>query len=139
MCSSAYHYAHRAYIETLLNFGTDTKQGELTASFWHEDTAGHFDDLTADNVGFTTRRLLGRWRNVIPLMGRVHADLFTQPRMMIDGVDVHIKLTRSPATFVSCDLLLKLTVKHPPTSKSKLIQSRCLCEKSHLRIRVVWE
>ena len=32
-------------------------------------------------------------------MGRLHTDLFTQPRIMIDGVDVHIKFTRSPSTF----------------------------------------
>ena len=54
VCSSDYHYAHRAYIETLLNFGTDTKKGELTAAFWHEDTAGHFEDLANANVGFST-------------------------------------------------------------------------------------
>ena len=53
--SSDYHYAYRAYVETLLNFGTNTKQGELTMSFWHKDTSGHFNDLTAENVGFTTR------------------------------------------------------------------------------------
>ena len=26
VCSSDYHYAHRAYVETLLNFGPDTKK-----------------------------------------------------------------------------------------------------------------
>ena len=54
VCSSDYHYAHRAYVETLLNFGTDTKKGELTAAFWHEDTAGHFEELVDANVGFAT-------------------------------------------------------------------------------------
>ena len=99
VCSSDYHYAHRAYVETLLSFGSDTKQGELSASFWHEDTPGHFDALNANNVGFNTRRLIGQNRHVISLMGRVHADLFTQPRLMIDGVNVHLKLTRSPSSF----------------------------------------
>ena len=33
VCSSDYHYAHRAYVETLLNFGRDTKKGELMAAF----------------------------------------------------------------------------------------------------------
>ena len=45
VCSSDYHYAHRAYVETFLNFVTNTKKGELTAAFWHEDTAGHFEEF----------------------------------------------------------------------------------------------
>ena len=106
VCSSDYHYAHRAYVETLLNFRPDTKKGELTASFWHEDTAGHFDDLTADNVGFTTRCQLARWRNVIPLMGRVHADLFTQPRIMIDGVGGCTYQTYALAMYLTCIKIL---------------------------------
>ena len=76
----------------LLNFGTNTEKGELMATFWHEDTAGHFEDLADTNAGFTTRCQLPMDRNTIPLMGRVHTDLFTQPRIMIDGVNVHIKL-----------------------------------------------
>ena len=99
MCSSDYHYAHRAYVETLLNFGWDTKHGELTACFWHEDTPGRFEELAEANRGFAVRRQIGRERRVIPLMGRIHGDIFAQPRMMIDGVDVHIKLTCSPAKF----------------------------------------
>ena len=43
--------------------------------------------------------LLSVNRNAIRLMGRVHTDLFTQPRIMIDGVNVHVKLTQSPAAF----------------------------------------
>ena len=75
------------------------KKGELTASLWHEDTPGHFEDLNAENAGFTTRRQLGQQGRTIALMGRVQADLFNQSRIMIDGVDIHIKLTCSPATF----------------------------------------
>ena len=71
----------------------------MTASFWYEDTAGSFHALTDENAGFTIQRLFGQWGNTIPLMGRVHADLFNQQRIMIDGVDIHIKLTRSPAAF----------------------------------------
>ena len=77
----------------------ETKKGELTAAFWHEDTADHFEDIANANVGFTTRRQLSENRNAMPLMGHAHADLFTQPRIMIDGVNVHVKLTCSPAVF----------------------------------------
>ena len=43
VCSSNYHYVHKAYIEILLTFSTDTKKGELTAAFWYEDTPNHSD------------------------------------------------------------------------------------------------
>ena len=33
----------------------------------------------------------------ILLMAQVHSDLFMQSQFMIDGVNVHVKLTRSPA------------------------------------------
>ena len=99
VCSSDHHYAHRAYLESLLNFGPDTKNGELSASLWHEDTPEHFEALNAENAGFTTRRQLGQQGRTIGLMGRVYADLFNQSRIMIDGVDIHIKLTWSSDAF----------------------------------------
>ena len=120
VCSSDYHYAHRAYVETLLNFGTDTKKGELTASFWHEDTAANFDLLTDENVGFTTRRRLGELGANISLMGKVHADFFNQSRILVDGVDMHIKLTRSPAAFCLMRSDAEVDGGAPPNFKIKI-------------------
>ena len=88
----------------------------MTAYLWHEDTPGNFDALDGNNLGFTTRR----WRAVIPLMGRVHADLFTQPRIMIDGVDVHIKLTCSPAAFCTKRAAYNINEAPPPDYKIKI-------------------
>ena len=62
VCYRNYHYAHRSYIETILNFVTDMKKRELTAALWHEDTACHFEDLAYKNVGFATRRQLSMTR-----------------------------------------------------------------------------
>ena len=53
-------------------------------------------------------------------MGRTHADLFTQPRMMIDGVDVHIKLTRSPSTFCLMRSAAEIDGAAPPDFKIKI-------------------
>ena len=52
VCLSDYHYAHRACIEMLLNFGVDMKKGELMAAFWYEDTPNQFDVLNDANAGF---------------------------------------------------------------------------------------
>ena len=45
VCSSDYHYVHRAHIETLLNFGVDMKKGKLMTDFLYEDTRNQFDVL----------------------------------------------------------------------------------------------
>ena len=97
MCSSDYHYAHRAHIETLLNFIADRKKDELTAAFWCQDTPNHFDTLGPANVNYTMCKQLPVNRRV--LMGSVHADLFAQGCYMIDGMAVHVKLIRSPSSF----------------------------------------
>ena len=50
ICLSEYHYAHRAYIEMLLNFGANTKKGELMVAFWYKDTPNHFDTPGPANI-----------------------------------------------------------------------------------------
>ena len=97
--SSGHSYASRAYIESLVNFGNDVKTGQLSASGWHMDTAEQFDTLGAQNHGFMTRKQLGQGRRTISLMGRLHADVFNQNRLLIDGVNVHVQLTRSEDRF----------------------------------------
>ena len=97
--SSGHSYPFRAYIESLLNFGNDVKKGQLSASGWHMDTAEHFDTLGAQNQGFTTRKQLGLNRRIISLMGRLHADIFNQNRCLLDGVNMHVQLTRSNDQF----------------------------------------
>ena len=53
-------YAYRAYIETLLSYGTDAKDTQLTGQLWHKDTATSMDaveivDGAASNAGFVAR------------------------------------------------------------------------------------
>ena len=96
---SGHSYAYRGYLETLMNFGADVKTGQLSASGWHMDTAEQFDSRNAQNQGFMTRKQLGQGRRIIGLMGRLHADVFNQNRLLIDGVDVHVQLTRAEDRF----------------------------------------
>ena len=97
-------YAYRAYIETLLSYGTDAKVTQLTSQLWHKDTATHMDaveivDGPAANEGFVARRAnIVRSRGV-DMMGRIHVDLFLQDKFLINGVDVKIRLVRSKSAF----------------------------------------
>ena len=100
VCLSDYHYAYSVHIETLLNFGTDTKKCELTAVFRYDDTPNQFDTLINANTDFQVRKQLSVGCCTIPLMGRAHPDLFSQSRFIIDAVNVHVTLKRSPAAFL---------------------------------------
>ncbi|KAI0214472.1 hypothetical protein LSAT2_000437 [Lamellibrachia satsuma] len=97
-------YAYRAYIETLLSYGTDAKVTQLTGQLWHKDTATHMDaveivDGAAANAGFVARRENIVRSRVVDMMGRLHVDLFLQDKFLINGVDVKIRLVRSKAAF----------------------------------------
>ena len=97
-------YAYRAYIETLLSYGTDAKVTQLTGQLWHKDTATHMDaveivDGAAANAGFVARREHIVRSRVVDMMGRLHVDLFLQDKFLINGVDVKIRLVRSKAAF----------------------------------------
>jgi hypothetical protein len=41
--SSINTYAYRAYIETLLSYGTDAKSSQLTSALFYKDEAGKMD------------------------------------------------------------------------------------------------
>jgi hypothetical protein len=91
-----YHY--KAYLEKLLNYGADASGTHLVSSFWFLDTATDEGSLSADkaNKGYTTRLNHLNESKTIELYGRLHADLFNSDRMLINGVDMNIKLTRAP-------------------------------------------
>lgn len=94
-----YHY--KAYIEKLLNYGTDASGTHLVSSFWFLDSATADGSLAADkeNIGYSTRLSYLKDSQTIELYGRLHADLFNSDRMLINGVDMNIKLTRATEAF----------------------------------------
>ena len=102
--SSTNTYAYRAYIETLLSYGPDAKDTQLTSQLWHKDTATRMDaveiaDGPAANEGFVTRRENILRSRMVDMMGRLHVDLFLQDTLLINGVDVKIRLVRSKPAF----------------------------------------
>ena len=109
MCSlfvtpSTNTYAYRAYIETLLSYGTDAKDTQLTGQLWHKDTATRMDAVDIDGGPTANARFLARRANivrgrVVDMMGRLHVDLFVQDKFLINSVDVNIRLVRSKPAF----------------------------------------
>jgi len=85
-----YHY--KAYLEKFLNYGSDASGTHLVSSFWYLDSSGELKD----NSGYAERLYCLNNGNTLELYGRLHADLFNSDKMLNNGVDMNIKLTRAP-------------------------------------------
>ena len=98
-------YPFRAYVDTVLSYGTEAKNTQLTSQLWYKDTAGHMDSTTADggNTGLVERRRYISESRVVEMMGRLHVDLFLQDRCLLNGVSVMIRLVHSKDAFSLMD------------------------------------
>jgi hypothetical protein len=104
--SSTNTYAYRAYIETLLSYGSDAKSSQLTSALFYKDEAGKMDKpnpLAANavdkNSGLAKRQTFAALSSEIDMIGRIHSDIFFQKRYMLNEVNVRIKLIRSNDAF----------------------------------------
>lgn len=95
-------YAYRSYIETLLNYGPAAKESHLGTVLWCADTAGQMDDLKDANAGLTARRDMCA-DNTIDMIGHLHCDIFSQDRLLLNGVEIRVRLVRSPDKFCLMD------------------------------------
>lgn len=93
------NYNYRAYIEHLLNFGSDSKNSHLTTSFFYADTAGKLESQGNDNLGYVTRYNYAKDNKVVEMYGHLHCDIFNQDKYLLNGVDVTVKLQHAKNTF----------------------------------------
>ncbi|XP_012278358.2 uncharacterized protein F54H12.2-like [Orussus abietinus] len=96
-------YVYRAYIETLLNYGSDAKKSHLTSSLWYGNTAGKMNCVDGDNEGHKRRCALAGIGKPINLIGHLHCDVFNQDRFLINGVETRLHLMRSRDSFCLMD------------------------------------
>lgn len=91
------NYPYRAYIETIMSYGKDAVETLLTSSLFYLDT----DKFLADdkNTGFVSRENAFN-KNPIEISGRLHGDIFNIPQLLAPDIELRIKLTRSPTSFV---------------------------------------
>ena len=69
-------HPYKTYTETLLSFGTEIKQSQLTALMWYKDTNNFSQDQ--HNEGYVKRKGLAYESHLIDLMGKLHLDLMFQ-------------------------------------------------------------
>ena len=97
-------YPYRAYVENLLSYGEDAKNSQLTSELYYQDSAGHFNDIpnaagANTNPGQQKRRALCAGSAEVEMIGRLHLDMFHQPKLLLNGVDAKLRLSRSKTAF----------------------------------------
>ncbi|XP_073510792.1 uncharacterized protein F54H12.2-like [Phyllobates terribilis] len=96
-------YSYRAYIETLLNYSTQALRSQFTAGLFYKDTAGHHQITVLDgenqNYGFARRAHATRLSRPVELVGPIFGDIFNQPKLILKGLDLKIKLSRNKDSF----------------------------------------
>ena len=97
-------YAHHSVLEVLLNYDKETAESQLGCGLSCKDRAGQMEqiDITADpilNTGVGTRSEWTKASNIVKVQGRIHLDLFNQEKLILNGVDLTVKLHRHKAEF----------------------------------------
>ncbi|XP_023238249.1 uncharacterized protein LOC111637071 [Centruroides sculpturatus] len=96
---SQVNYPYRAILEALLFYSKEAQETFLTSALFFKDTAQHMDSIEANNEGMAKRFNISKQSRLIDLVGRLHIDLSHQPKLLINNVDLRIKLERSKDNF----------------------------------------
>ncbi|XP_060890768.1 uncharacterized protein F54H12.2-like [Labrus mixtus] len=99
--SSATH-PYRAMIEALLNFSEATLQTQFSSGLFYKDTAGSMDSVVTvngPNRGLRSRAEFTEHSRELHLLGPLHADILFSERLLLNSVDLRIKLTRVSDSF----------------------------------------
>ena len=98
-------YPYRSIFETALSYGPAAKMSQLTSALYYKDTAGFMDEVDpskaddAANLGLKARYQHTKDSLSVDMIGRIHEDVFNMDRLMVNGVDMKLKLTRSKNEF----------------------------------------
>ena len=101
-------YPYREYIESLLNYSPIVKESHLTAGLWYDDTAGLFEAQPQVRGELANKGALNQQHftlngKTFDMIGHLHCDVFNQDRMLINGVEMRVRLVRSKDAFCLMD------------------------------------
>jgi hypothetical protein len=92
-------YAYRAYLENLLNYGSDATDSQLSCALFYPDVAGKFDTNHLDNIAMDKRIVDAYTNSSFDMIGNLHSDVFHQNRYLLNNVDLKLRLMRSRTEF----------------------------------------
>ena len=102
-------YGYKAYIETLLDYGHEAKNTQLQAQCFYKDKAGRMDFIgrdpdeeghqVPDDDGMTIRLFRFLSGRTAELIGPLMVDICQQDRLILNGVEIQVKLWPSKDAF----------------------------------------
>ena len=97
------NYPYKAMIDTLLKFEEDPKETQLQSQLYFKDGSGYMDESSAQgggNIGLLERSTFTNNGEYVDLEGPLYIDACQQDRLLINGVQIDVKLTPSSDSFV---------------------------------------
>ena len=91
-------YPYNGYISSLLQFHPSAKKTHMEAWGWYEDTPGKFSDL-GGNDGHKFRKQASEKGQIWEVMGPLFLEMTHQPRYLLPGTDLNIKLSPAKPEF----------------------------------------
>lgn len=96
-----YHY--KAFFQTILNYGNDATSTHLATTGWCLDEQNLDSLLPTENLQHGTRNLWfessSGFNKKLELYGKLHVDLFNQPKFLINNVNIKITLNKEKSDF----------------------------------------
>lgn len=95
------NYAYKAMLDTILKYDEEPKETQLQTQLYYKDTANFMESSYHDsgNLGLIQRGELTAKGNYIELEGPIYTDITQQDRLLINGVQLDIKLTPNADAF----------------------------------------
>ena len=90
------NYGYKAMIDALLSYNFDVKESQIQSEGYYKDTAFFMD--AASNAGHVQRKLLTKG-GVIDFESPLHMDVCQQPKAILNGVQLTVKLFQSGDNF----------------------------------------
>lgn len=87
--SSSTHYAYRAYIEKLINYSITSKRTHLKTSGYIPvaERSEHENDCRSNKS------------KIFEYYGKLHGDIFQQSNLLLNSVELRLRMLRAPSTF----------------------------------------
>ena len=94
-------YPYKAYMETLLNYGTAASVSKLQSQLFYKDVGimSDSDPVDGGNRGLLARAAYTSQSQVVTLEGPLHIDVMQQSRYILPGVEIGFKLWPSSPEF----------------------------------------
>jgi hypothetical protein len=98
LTSPTYHY--KAYLETLITYGSDAKNTHLQAALYEPDTPGQEETFTTDCPSFKKRRdWIVAHGNKLYFSTPIYVDFFQSQRFLIPGPTIKLKILKNEDKF----------------------------------------